>query len=186
MSRGNRSPVSRRRFAPARSSRCSISFQSMKRQSAVRCCGLSAFCTAVCASESSSCRNSDVLESRLTRSKLHSTSKKNSEVFGHLLTDRVVEGSRERSMQLSVSREVPLDVAQFDVRSGVAHDAYCSAQSSSSQGGRHQDVRVCPRSIASIMSKRASCVQCVGECSVRRKNCSRVCRKKKSCESRDG
>ena len=39
------------------------------------------------------------------------------EVFGQLLADRVLEGA------LSVSREVPLDVAQFDVRPGFAHDA---------------------------------------------------------------
>ena len=71
-------PVSRRRFASVRSSRCSTSLQSMKRQPAVRCCGLSAFCAAVCKNESSSCRNTAVLESRLTCSKLDSTSKKNS------------------------------------------------------------------------------------------------------------
>ena len=47
-----------------------------------------------------------------------------SEVFGHLAGDRVLEGSHERPVQrLSVPREVPLDVAQFDVRPGVAHDA---------------------------------------------------------------
>ena len=46
------------------------------------------------------------------------------EVFGHLLADRVLEGAHVRPVQrLSVSREVPLDVAQFDVRPGVAHDA---------------------------------------------------------------
>ena len=46
------------------------------------------------------------------------------EVFGHLLTDRVLEGAHVRPVQrLSASREVPLDVAQFDVRQGVAHDA---------------------------------------------------------------
>ena len=46
------------------------------------------------------------------------------EVFGHLLADRVLEGVHVRPVQrLSVSREVPLDVAQFDVRPGVAHDA---------------------------------------------------------------
>ena len=46
------------------------------------------------------------------------------EVFGHLLTDRVLEGAHVRPVQrLSVSREVSLDVAQFDVRPGVAHDA---------------------------------------------------------------
>ena len=45
------------------------------------------------------------------------------EVFGHLLADRVLEGAHVRPVQrLSVSREVPLDVAQFDVRPGVAHD----------------------------------------------------------------
>ena len=39
------------------------------------------------------------------------------EVFGHLLADRVLEGAHVRPVQrLSVSREVPLDVAQFDVR----------------------------------------------------------------------
>ena len=46
------------------------------------------------------------------------------EVFGHLLADRVLEGGHVRPVQrLSVSREVPLDVAQFDARLGVAHDA---------------------------------------------------------------
>ena len=46
------------------------------------------------------------------------------EVFGHLLADRVLEGSHVRSVQrLSVPREVPLHVAQFDVWPGVAHDA---------------------------------------------------------------
>ena len=54
------------------------SFQSMKRQPAARCCGLPAFCAAVCANESSSCRSTDVVKSRLTRSKLDSASKKNS------------------------------------------------------------------------------------------------------------
>ena len=45
-------------------------------------------------------------------------------MFGHLLADRVLEGAHVRRVQrLSVSREVPLDVAQFDVRPGVAHDA---------------------------------------------------------------
>ena len=70
-------PISRRRFASGRNSRCSTSFQSMKRQPAARCCGLSAFCAAVCTNESSSCRSTDVLESRLARSKLDSASKKN-------------------------------------------------------------------------------------------------------------
>ena len=46
------------------------------------------------------------------------------EVFGHLLADRVLEGAHVRPVQrLSVSREFPLDVAQFDVRPRVAHDA---------------------------------------------------------------
>ena len=46
------------------------------------------------------------------------------QVFGHLLTDRVLEGEHVRPVQrLSVSREVPLDVHQFNVRPGVAHDA---------------------------------------------------------------
>ena len=45
------------------------------------------------------------------------------EVFGYLLADRVLEGAHVRPVQrLSVSREVPLDVAQFDVRPRVAHD----------------------------------------------------------------
>ena len=45
------------------------------------------------------------------------------EVFGRLLTDRVLEGAHVRPLQrLSVSREVPLDVAQKDVRPGVAQD----------------------------------------------------------------
>ena len=64
--------------ASAGSFRCSTSFQSMRRQPAVRCSGLSAFCAAVCTNESSSCQSTDVLESRFTRSKLDSTSKKNS------------------------------------------------------------------------------------------------------------
>ena len=46
------------------------------------------------------------------------------EVFGHLAADGVLEGAHVRPVQrLNVSREVPLDVAQFDVRLGVAHDA---------------------------------------------------------------
>ena len=46
------------------------------------------------------------------------------EVFGHLLADRLLEGAHVRPVQrLSVSREVPLDVAEFDVRPGLAHDA---------------------------------------------------------------
>ena len=46
------------------------------------------------------------------------------EVFGHLAADRALKGAHARPVQrLSVSREVPLDVAQFDVRPGVAHDA---------------------------------------------------------------
>ena len=64
--------------ASARSSRCSTSFQSMKRQPAARCCKLSAFSAAVCTTESGNCRSTDVLESRLTRSKLDSVSRKNS------------------------------------------------------------------------------------------------------------
>ena len=66
-----------------------------------------------------------MLESRLTRSKLDSTSKKElGEVFGHLVADRALEGAHVRPVQrLSVPREVPLDVAQFDVRPGVAHHA---------------------------------------------------------------
>ena len=60
-----------------------------------------------------------MLESRLTCTKLDSASKKNS-----LLADRVLEGSHVRSVQrLCVPCEVPLDVAQFDVWPGVAHDA---------------------------------------------------------------
>ena len=46
------------------------------------------------------------------------------EVFGHLAADRALEGSHVRSVQrLCVRCEVPLDVAQFDVWPGVAHDA---------------------------------------------------------------
>ena len=46
------------------------------------------------------------------------------EVFGYLLADRILEGAHVRPVQrLSVSREVPLDVAQLHVRLGVAHDA---------------------------------------------------------------
>ena len=95
----------------------------MKRQPAARGCGLSAFCAAVCANESRSCRSTEVLESRLARSKLDSASKKNSakclatlprrtlrsvwppfqeelgEVFGHLAADRPLEGSHVRSVQ---------------------------------------------------------------------------------------
>ena len=45
-----------------------------------------------------------------------------SEVFGHLAA--ALEGSHVRSVQrLCVRREVPLDVAQFDVWPGVAQDA---------------------------------------------------------------
>ena len=125
MPRGNSSLVSRSRFASVRSSRCSTSFQSMKRQPAVRCCGLSAFCVAVCTNESSNWRSTAVLESRLTCSKLDSTFQEElCEVFGHLLTDRALESAHVHPVhRLSVSREVPLDVAQFDVRPGVAHDA---------------------------------------------------------------
>ena len=108
---------------------CSTSFQSMKRQPAVRCCGLSAFCAAVCTNENSSCRSTAVLESRLTRSKLDDIQEELGEVFGHHVADRALEGAHVRPVQrLNVSREVPLDVAQFDVRPGVAHDAakFCS------------------------------------------------------------
>ena len=46
------------------------------------------------------------------------------EVFGYLLADRVLEGAHVPSVQRQcVCCEVPLDVAQFDVRPGVAHDA---------------------------------------------------------------
>ena len=45
-------------------------------------------------------------------------------MFGYLLAVRVLEGAHLPPVQrLSVSREVPLDAAQFDVRPGVAHDA---------------------------------------------------------------
>ena len=85
----------------ARSSRCSTSFQSMKRQPAARCCGLSAFCAAVCTNESSNCQSTVVVESRLTR--LDSTSKKNSaKCFGHLLADRALEGPHVRSVPAAV------------------------------------------------------------------------------------
>ena len=50
-------------------------------------------------------------------------------MFGHFVADRALEGAHVRPVQrLNVSREVPLDVAQFDVRPGVAHDAakFCS------------------------------------------------------------
>ena len=59
-----------------------------------------------------------MLESRLTRSKFQ-------EELGYLLADRVLEGAHAtpRSSGCCVSREVPLDAAQFDVRLGVAHDA---------------------------------------------------------------
>ena len=122
MPRGNSSPVSRRRFASARSSRCSTSFQSMKRQPAVRCCGLSAFCAAVCTNESSSCRGAEVVESRFEVGL--GFQEELGEVFDHLKADRTLEVSHVRSVQrLCVCREVPLHVAQFDVWSGVAHDA---------------------------------------------------------------
>ena len=46
------------------------------------------------------------------------------EVFGYLLADRVLEGAHVRPVQRpSVPREVPLEIAQFGLRSGVAHDA---------------------------------------------------------------
>ena len=45
------------------------------------------------------------------------------EVLGHLVADRALEGSHVRSVQrLRVCSEVPMHVAQFDVRPG-AHDA---------------------------------------------------------------
>ena len=45
-------------------------------------------------------------------------------MFGHLLADRVLKGSHVRAVQrLCVRCEFPLDVAQFDVGPGVAHDA---------------------------------------------------------------
>ena len=116
MPRGISSPVTRRRFASERSS------QTMKRQPAARCCELSAFCAAVCTNESSSCRTTDMLESRLARSWTR-LSRRIGSVFGHLAADRVLEGSHVRSVQrLRVRCEFPLDVAQFDVWQGVAHD----------------------------------------------------------------
>ena len=156
MPRGNSSPFSRRRFASARSSRCSTSFQSMKRQPAARCCGLSAFCAAaVCTNESSNCRSTDVLKSRLTRVEV-----------GLRLPRRTRRRvwpprcSHVRSVQrLCVRCEVPLDVAQFDEWPGVAHDAanfrrnvlWCKIQNQE------------PRYQLSV-TRRASCViQCVGE-----------------------
>ena len=125
MPRGNSAPVSRRRFASARSSRCSTTFGSMKRQPAARCSGLSAFCAAGCTNESISCPSTDVLESRLTRSKLDSTSKKNSaKCLATSLRIELLKGSHVPSVQrLSVQREVPLHAAQFDVWPGVVHDA---------------------------------------------------------------
>ena len=77
MPRGNSSPVSRRRFASVRSSRCSSSFQSMKRQQldVAGCLRSVLLCARMRAATVGA---TDVLDSRLTRSKLDSASKKNS------------------------------------------------------------------------------------------------------------
>ena len=139
----------------------------MKRQPAARC-GLSAFCAAVCTNESSSCRSTDVFEVGL------GFQEELGQMFGHLAADRTLEGSHVRSVQrLCLPREVLLDVAQFDVRAG-SRAQHCEipkqravAQSrSKSQGvSLASPGRACMSvSIASIKSKRASClIQCVGE-----------------------
>ena len=45
------------------------------------------------------------------------------EVLCYLLADRVLEGAHVRPVQrVSAPRKVPLDVAHFDVRPGVAHN----------------------------------------------------------------
>ena len=93
--RGSNSPVSRRRFTSARNSRCSTSFQSMKRQPASPCSGLSAFCAAVCTSERSNCRNTHVLETKLTCSNLDFDFQKElGKIFGHLAENRVLSVSQ--------------------------------------------------------------------------------------------
>ena len=89
----------------------------MKRQPAARRCGLSEFC------EGSSCRSTDVLESRMFEVGLD-FQEELGEVFGYLLADRVLEGAHVRPVQrLSVHSEAPLHVALFDVWPVVAHDA---------------------------------------------------------------
>ena len=93
---GHSSLVSRRRFDSARSSSCSTSFQSMNHQPAARLCGLSAFYAAVCTNQSSSCRSTNVLESRLARLLLDSASKNSGKC---LAADRTLEGSHVRSVQ---------------------------------------------------------------------------------------
>ena len=92
-------PVSRRRFASARSSRCcSTSFQWMKRQPAVRCCGLSAF-----SEQRIGGVQIDTFEVGL------GFQEELGEVFGHLAADRVLEGTHVRPVQrLYVRCAVPL------------------------------------------------------------------------------
>ena len=84
----------------------------MKRQPAARCCGQSAFfaAAAVRANESSSCRGTDVVESRLARSKLDSASKKNSsKCLATSLRIELRKLAYVRSVQrMCVRYEVPL------------------------------------------------------------------------------
>ena len=84
--------------ASARSSRCSTSFRSVKRQPAVRCCGLSA-----------------ISEQRIGGVQIDTFEvglgfqEELGEVFGHLAADRVLERSHVRSVQrLCVRCAVPL------------------------------------------------------------------------------
>ena len=98
----SRAPLARclwlRRRHLARSPRCSTSFQSMKRQPAVRCCGLSAF-----SEQRIGGVQIDMLEVGL------GFQEELGEVFGHLAADRVLEGSHVRSVQrLCVRCAVPL------------------------------------------------------------------------------
>ena len=78
--------------------RCSTSFQSMKRQPAVRCCGLSAF-----SEQRIGGVQIDTFEVGL------GFQEELGEVFGHLAADGVLEGSHVRSVQrLCVRCAVPL------------------------------------------------------------------------------
>ena len=91
----------------------------MKRQPAVRCCGLSASYAAVCTNDSSSWRSTAVLESRLTRSKLDSTSKKKLAKCLATLADRVLEGAHVRVDRVDHVQECLL---RDPVRRGVGHE----------------------------------------------------------------
>ena len=143
---------------------------SMKRQPAARCCGLSVFCAAVCTNERSSSEHRCAGVQIGTFEVGLGFQEELGEVFGHLVADRALEGSHVRSVQrLCVTCEVPLHVAQFDVWPGLAHDAakfLRNVPRTTSQGiSSASPGRACMSvSIASIMSRRASCViQCVGE-----------------------